>query len=209
MSKLYSIDQLKWLSDRFEEDGYTAEQVNLLGQSGRLRSIKAVLDGQAEIKLIQTESTRTLEEIVIDSLVRVDRTVKPTYPNWMKKVMHPELESTGPAEFDSDKLEQWLHPSQIEGVVKGQMIYDHLKSENMLSSCLGLRDLEEIQKKGIAHFRRNFNGKYVFGWKSIVRYDDDNLRVPFLCEDGGEVGLNWHWLGNDWYSTSPALRFAS
>ncbi|MFA5888673.1 MAG: hypothetical protein WCW47_01200 [Candidatus Paceibacterota bacterium] len=49
MSLLYTIDQMKWLSDRFEEDGLTPEQVNLIGSGGRLRMIKAYLDGDADI----------------------------------------------------------------------------------------------------------------------------------------------------------------
>src|SRR3989344_8235408 len=47
-----------------------------------------------------------------DPIIHVDRTIRPTYPNWVKKVMHPKLELTGPGEFDVFKLQQWLHPDQ-------------------------------------------------------------------------------------------------
>jgi hypothetical protein len=30
------------------------------------------------------------------------------YPEWVTKVMHPELEGTGPAEYDLAKVEQWF-----------------------------------------------------------------------------------------------------
>jgi len=163
---------------------------------------------RAEIKPI-SRPERSLAEAIIDSMVRVDRTVRPTYPSWMKEVMHPKLEAKGPTEFDSDKLEQWFHDDQKVGVVTGNTIYNHLKKHDMLPSCLGLRDLEEIQKLGITHFRRNFQGKAVFGWKSVVRSDDLNLRVPYLVEDGDRIVLHWRWLGDDWSAVNPALRFAS
>lgn len=149
----------------------------------------------------------TLVEVAPD-LVRVDRTVRPTYPDWMREVLHSELEATGPSEFDYGKLTMWLHDRQKNGTVTGQVIYDHLKSGDMLSSCLGLRDLEEIQKKGITHFRKYFKGQAVFGWKSVVRLGDGLLDVPYLCESGGRVVLFWDWPGHDWDSSSPALRFA-
>lgn len=149
----------------------------------------------------------TVVEVASDT-VYVDRSVRPNYPSWMREVMHPELEAIGPDKFETKSLKLWIPPSQTTGVVEGQAIYDHLKSENMLGSCLGLRDLEEIQKKGIAHFRKHFQGKAVFGWKSVVRYDGGDLCVPYLIEIGGEVVLRWRWLDGGWDSARPALRFA-
>src|ERR1700688_2132013 len=100
----------------------------------------------------------------LDTIIRVDRSVRPVYPEWVKKVMHPELEGTGPAEYDLAKVEQWFHDEQTKDGMVGNRIYEHLKSNNMLDSCLGLRDLEEIQKKGVTFFREPFKGKVVFGW---------------------------------------------
>ncbi|HEY0221064.1 MAG TPA: hypothetical protein VGC58_02465, partial [Candidatus Paceibacterota bacterium] len=90
----------------------------------------------------------TLVEPAPDTIF-VDRSVRPRYPDWMKEVLHPELEATGPNKFEAGRLNLWLHDGQKDGLVKGRVIYDHLKSNDMLSSCLGLRDLEEIRKKGI------------------------------------------------------------
>ena len=73
----------------------------------------------------------------------------------------------------------------------------------------GLRDLEEIQKKGISFFRSHFQGKAVFAWKSVVQNRDGSLRVPYLYDNGDDVVLNWNWLDNDWNSNNPALRFAN
>ncbi len=149
------------------------------------------------------------EKPVERSLITVDRTTHPTYPSWMESVLYPELENTGPSEFDVGNLDRWLHDSQKTGVVTGNVVHEHLKSNNMLEGCLGLRDLEEIQKKGIVFFRERFKGKAVFGWKSIVRGAGANLCAPYLVERDGEVVLSWSWLAHFWSSSNLALRFAS
>ena len=101
------------------------------------------------------------------TLIRVDRTQKPIYPDWLKEVMHPDLEANGPAEYDLANIEQWLHDGQKDGKwTEGNNIYARLKeNENaMLTTCLTLRDGEEIQKNGIAAFRKFFQGKALFLW---------------------------------------------
>ncbi|OHA92460.1 MAG: hypothetical protein A2665_00535 [Candidatus Zambryskibacteria bacterium RIFCSPHIGHO2_01_FULL_46_30] len=143
-------------------------------------------------------------------IIRVDRSVRPVYPDWMKKVMHSELEGTGPAEYDlSSGVEQWLHNDQKTGVTRGQVIYDYLKTSNELADQLELADLLAIQAKGIKIFRKLFKGKAVYGWKSVVQYRgiSGDLSVPCLCVDVGRMMLYWHWLSLDWDSRRPALRF--
>jgi len=142
-------------------------------------------------------------------LVQVNRSVGPAYPDWVKELLHPELETVGPAEFNVTELECWLHPDQVEGVVKGNDIYQLLKRENLIKGCLGLADLLAIQKRGIAFFRKYFAEKAVFGWKSVVRDRIGNLNVPYLVVHEGKVIVNWDWLDCSWDSNDPALRFAS
>jgi hypothetical protein len=142
-------------------------------------------------------------------VVRPDRCSRPTYPDWAVEVVHPELELSGPAEFYLSKVDQWLHGSQKNGVVSGQAIYEHLKSNAMLGSCLNLADLRAIKELGLGTFRKYFAGKAVFAWGSVVRRRGGYLDVPYLFEDVGEVVLLWRWLGNRWRAYSPALRFAS
>lgn len=149
-------------------------------------------------------------EPVPDIIVRVDRSIRPVYPDWMKLVMHPELEPTGPAEYDLATIDPWLHDGQKNGrSMEGHKLYEYLKENGMLESCLSLRDGEEIQKKGIAVFRKFFQGKAVFLWKSVVQNRDGDFRVPYLCKTGGWVVMGWSWLDNDWFGSNPALRFAS
>lgn len=145
-----------------------------------------------------------------DTIIRITRPVKPTYPDWVKKVMHPELEDVGPGEYDPASIDPWLHDGQRNGGrVEGNRIYEDFKRNDSLKICLGLRDGEEIQKKGIAVFRQFFGGKAVFLWKSLVLDSNGDLIVPFLYELGDEVVVSWGCLGSDFYDDSPAARFAS
>ena len=145
------------------------------------------------------------------SIIRVDHLVRPVYPDSVKKVVHPELENLGPTEFDANKLELWVQDGQKGNkAIQGHKIYEHLKENKMLEGCLGLRDLEEIQKKGIDFFRRFFRGKVVFAWKSVVLYHRYNeLYVPCLAEAIGMVLSDWVCLDSYWDSNGPALRLAS
>ncbi|MEI8249076.1 MAG: hypothetical protein WCG07_01095 [Candidatus Taylorbacteria bacterium] len=192
----------------FQRNDGTTSDLDWLSTGDNLKSVSLLARGEAEL-VLKTKPAPEPEQ-VIDSIIRVNRSIRPSYPDWMEEVMHPELETIGPAEYDGTKLEQWLHDGQKDGKwIEGNKIYAHLKKTDMLKTCLGLRDLEEIQKKGIAYFRKHFAGKAVFGWASVVRHRRGNLRVPYLCEGGDEVILDWDWLGSYWHSLHPALRHAS
>jgi len=146
----------------------------------------------------------------VDSIIRPNRIVTQDFPDWVEKVLHPKLQKTGPAEYDVARLEQWLHDGQKNGKwVKGQVIYEYLKKEKMLETCVNLADLLAIQSKGIDFFRQHFAGKAVFAWKSVVGHRGGDLDVPCLYDDGREVVLGWYWLEDDWYGDYPALRLAS
>lgn len=138
------------------------------------------------------------------------RRIKPTYPEWVEEVLHPELEGTGPAEFDLNTVERWLHYDQKnDGLVEGQKIYEYLKNNKMLESCLGLGDLIPIQAKGSYFFQNHFGRELVFGWKSVVLHKEGHLLVPFLQENNGKVFLRWKWVAGKYPNFCPALRFAS
>lgn len=145
-----------------------------------------------------------------DFLIKVNRSIKPTYPNWVKKVLHPEFELSGPTEFDLQKdVNLWLHEDQKIGSVIGNKIYNQLKKDDLLKDCLNLVDLLAIQEKGIEIFRTLYKGKAVFAWKSIVESTYRYLHVPCLIESDCKVVLRWpSWLCNDWDSDDPALRFS-
>ena len=143
-------------------------------------------------------------------VVTPDRSVKPQYPVFVKEVLHPELECEGPVKFHlRSGLTQWLHDKQKGGYTIGNVICEHLKGNGMLASCLNLQDGLAIQAKGIAVFRKLFQGKALPLWKSVVRFGDGRLSVPYLCDVDGQVVVNWCWLGVSFRDDRPALRFAS
>jgi len=143
----------------------------------------------------------------VDGIIR-DRTV-PTYPDWVKKVMHPDLQATGLAEYGMNHVQQWIYPDQENGVALGNVIYDHLQDTDTLKNQLGLADLLAIQVKGIVFFRKYFVNKAVFGWKSVVQSHSGRLKVPGLVERDGQVLVHWNWLDNNWNSNNPGLCFAT
>src|SRR3989344_1792459 len=154
-----------------------------------------------------------------NGIIHIDRSIRPVYPGWSRGPMHPELEMTGPDEFDVGELEQWLLPKQETDVVTGDVIYQHLTQTDALKTCVGLQDLLGIQKEGIGLFRKHFAGKAAFAWrsiavshdmadqKSVVLVQEASLHVPFLYEVYGGVRLNWLWLINCFHSVNPALRY--
>jgi hypothetical protein len=151
-----------------------------------------------------------------NSIIKIDRwqtLIYPVYPDFVIKPLHPDLENKGPKQIDLDprvkQVEQWLHPDQENGWVKGQIIYDHQISTGELEICFGLRELLAIQARGPNFFRCYFKGKSVFGWKGVVLDSVGRRHVPCLfIEDGREVRLSWRWLEGHWSSYTPALRFA-
>lgn len=148
-------------------------------------------------------------EMVVNEIIRVDRSKKLVYPDWVEEVLHPELECTGPAEYSITPNSLYLHPKQKEGgLIGGHDLHKHLVDTKAIGNCAGYADLVEIQKKGIAFFRKHFKGKFVYAWKSVVWSALGGLNVPCLYEDGDEVVQNWYVLGNVWNQDYPALRVA-
>jgi hypothetical protein len=180
--------------------GSTAD-IEWLSAGQNFELVMRLARGEAKIVMTPSED---------DTIIRVNRSVKPVYPDWVAEVLHPDLELSGPTEYNIGQVEQWLHEGQKKGgCIKGQQIYEFLKENKMLESCLGLADLHAIQAEGIDFFQEHFDGKLVFGWKSIVRHYDGDLCSPRLYDSGGQVMLGWLWLGDSWYFDDPALRLAS
>ncbi|HTX86790.1 MAG TPA: hypothetical protein VMC41_01840 [Candidatus Nanoarchaeia archaeon] len=201
----YAEGQIHQAADAFESIGLTPEEVTKIIQGkAHLRSFLDVLDGRAEIR-----SITTTEEKIAYTIIRVNRSVSPAYPDWVKEVLHKDLELSGPNNYDIGVVKQWYHPDQESGVVEGKVIYNYLKDNDMIKDQLGLADLLAIQAKGIAFFRKYFSGKAVFGWKSVVRGGSDCLCVPCLIEDGDRVIVCWYQLDFAWVPSGPSLHFAS
>lgn len=189
-------------------------------KTATLGQIQKVLDIVAQVSRVQVqealESGRLHKaltgevQVVADDIIRVDRSVRLVYPDWVEGVVHPELDTVGPAEYVIDEGRSlYLHSKQKKGRwINGHELHKHLVDTETIKDCANLADLLEIQKKGIAFFRKHFQGKYVYAWRSVVRDAVGDLHVPYLCEIGGKVILRWHDLDDDWLQDSPALRVA-
>lgn len=132
--------------------------------------------------------------------VYIRRSLDVYYPKWVHEVMHPELEFTGPTEYSLDTLDFCLHDTQKNGDgMRGYDLYEYLKKNKMLKSCLSLRDGEEIRHKGQDVFQKLFTGKALLLWKSAVKYSHPagfGLRVPYLYQmclfqDRWSIELDW------------------
>lgn len=143
----------------------------------------------------------TLPDTSLDPVIRVDRRAALKYPDWMRKVMHPELQELGPAEYSVE----CLRPDKETGSMTGHMIYEGLVANDQLSTCLGLVDLLAIQAKGIDFYRKHFKGEVVPGWKSVVMNQNSSLHMPYLCAAQHKVALGWFWLQCD-YNKGPVIR---
>lgn len=209
MSSEFTISQGagQKLEFAFQRNGVGSDVLEWLSSGTNLELVRRLARGEAEL-ISKTKTTTPEPEVEVDSIIRVDRSIRPSYPDWMKEVVHQELESVGPAEYDISAVEQWLHDGQKNGGrVAGTIIYGNINEPSVLSDHLGLRDLEEIQKKGIMFFRKHFMGKTVFGWKSIGRNRNGILYVPCLYELCGGVILIWFFIERNLSNQSPALRF--
>lgn len=162
-------------------NGGTKEDIEWLSNKENFRQV---------IRLARGEKASGLQ-----TLIRVDRTVPPTYPSFTKRVLHPEFEKQGPAEYELSSIEQWtLSGQSLRGRVPAYDIYDQLKNENLLRVCLTLRDSEEIKKNGLAAYRRVFGEKTLVMWGSIVEHVSGSLCVACLNPNtdwSDEAGMVW------------------
>lgn len=149
-----------------------------------------------------------------DQIVLVDRTIQPVYPDWMKQVLHPELELTGPSQFDVAKMGRWLHDCQRTGISStGDRIYQYLKKREALQYCLNLADLVAIQAKGIDFYCQHFGERIIVdGWKSEIKGNSDGIKGvfhPYLKILGKWLLLDWGLLDTWFGREQPVFFFTS
>jgi len=149
------------------------------------------------------------EEIVLVSsnIVKVNKSSSLDYSH--KTITYPidfslyseENEAIGPSGFDAGRLVQWYMENQDRRSINGTDIHQYLVSHDMIKDCLGFRDLRAIQQKSLTFFRRNFFGKLLFAWKTVIRGNDGKLYVPYLYEiPGGILDLRWMTVDYDFFN---------
>lgn len=152
--------------------------------------------------------------ITSPTLVLVDRSIRPAYRPWVLRLLNPELENTGPTEFDLSQITLWVHPKQkTEKGICASFIYSQLKDSGLLKTCLGLRDGEEIIKQKADFFQGMPNIDRVFLWKSVAfpRFDptEHSLRVPFIgSEVNGSLTIRWEHIYHDLREDDPAAMIS-
>jgi hypothetical protein len=125
-------------------------------------------------------------------IIAVDRSVKPNYMITVEELMSPDLENTGPAEYELAKIRLWRHEGQTgTRSIRGTEVYEQLQKDGLLQHCLGFRDAEEIKiALGVKAFEEQFRWNYLMLWRSVVR-SHKGLLVPRLST--GCVGLTITW----------------
>ena len=123
VGRIHRTDSFLWallgIEETLAKAGFREGDFRQLGENeDKLQKVLAVIrEGQPVVIPVQTP---------VDSIIRPNRTVTQDFPDWVDKVLHPELQKTGPAEYDAASVEQWLHDGQKNGRwIKGEKIYDH------------------------------------------------------------------------------------
>jgi hypothetical protein len=153
------------------------------------------------------------QEEKIDSVLHVDRAVAPAHPEWMKTPLHPELELTGPAEYDlKTNMDLSFIAGQGDGKFTGLDAYEHLKSNNLLDGCLGIADGLAIQERGVKAFSKFFESKdsaVVALWKAVFTDEEGKLCVPLAIPVLSKVAITKGDLSVLWTKNRPLVRFKS
>jgi len=113
--------------------------------------------------------------MLTEDLILVDRSIVPTLPHHAAyckiEMLHPELQTSGPAKINLHNLEFHSGPyPEIgrSGWVKGSYIYEYIIEHSLIERCLNSRDAEEIRNMGTEIFSRYFGNKRVPIWKSAL-----------------------------------------
>lgn len=181
------------LAKALEIAGMTPDEMNALAEDKKcLGDIVNLRRGI--YMLVPTHATQPSPEPALDFIIRVDRSVKPNYPDWGEmRLVHPELELAGPHEYNlQTEVELWPYDGQKRESF-GSAIYKRLLKDGILTTCLNLQDGYAIQSKGIAVFRKSlFVNRVVPLWGSVVEDHDGDLFVACLDTRRGKVVLPWH-----------------
>jgi hypothetical protein len=125
--------------------------------------------------------------------IRVNRSIYPEYPPQARRVVHPELERSGPAKYDLSEVGVVRFLPKNGNPIRGMDIYLHLKKENRLSSCFNLQDGLTLQKKPNL-FRSLFKGKRLVLWGSVIEVGRQFFVKVIHENDLGKVEGDWYSL---------------
>lgn len=193
---------------------WTNEKIKVLTERrGFLGAVLDALEGRAAI-VPHPSMPPCHSGKIIDRRIRVNRSVRPVYPDWAATAWtgndgFMKLEAAGPSKYDLAKVILWRHDLQTDGhEILGEELYQYLRENQILESCLSLHDGEAIQKKGVDLFRQCFGNKTVLLAKSTLMHRVNcGLDMPCLFEKNDEVVIGWVWLGEPLQHDLYTLRF--
>lgn len=205
----------KFLKQR-EHKGKSGQVDAIVREFGGMNAVENFLKKQERIQkfghpdsgfVYRHEQPEPEPDETAEDFVAVDRSIMPAYPSpdSIREIVFPDIESGGPPSFHIKKLlrfKDFFDKDENMGSLVG--VYQALKASNYIRACLNLQDLVAIQKKGLPFFRRYFQGKQVFGWRTVVYREwtlDIVAAVVTLCENEGRVELGWEYMtGGQGYS---------
>ena len=194
---------MKELSDGFEEDGFTPEEVKALRAYGRLRAIRGILRGTHEVKAI--DHMIDLSVPCKLPFVGAER-VSPAKSGVVK------LEPQGKGLTVDDKMiNLFLSEEQKSGVIVGHELRKELEAKGGNLSASILDHLVAYPALWPESWKKDDQGNtiYVCFWDDIFRgLADGILYVRCGYWRGGEVVSSYDWLGNDWRRYNPSASLA-
>lgn len=106
------------------------------------------------------------------------------------------------------KTDLYLDPVQIEGSIRGNDLYEHLKERNInvLNATVWQHlKINSDQIPEVWKYGPKGNAQYVFFWGTIDRSPDGNLYVRYLSWTGGNWVFSNYLLGGNWHEDFPAV----
>lgn len=147
----------------------------------------------------------------LNFIIQVKRSILPEYPPWKKRLLHPELETAGFPVYYLSMLRPWRLEKQKTGTVRGQVIYDHLKSTGIISTCLNLQDGIAIARNPVEVVQDVFGDQALVLWASAAESNNGQFSVPYLhVRHYGErkkSAISWRWLDDFFSKFYPALCY--
>lgn len=196
----YSEGQTHQLMDKLEAEGFTPDDITLLGQSKQLPGILSVLHGFAEIVTIKHVLKRQPfnPEKFLGKGWKIDEQIG---------------QRTGDS-LDAEKIIGKTYLNEGESSLNGEERLRRIKA-TPADVYLDAEDFLALwQEKGHTTLKWLYDTKgitFLSFWATILRHPDGDRIVLYLCRYGGGSWY-WHygWLGNDdWSAGNPAAVLAS
>lgn len=145
-----------------------------------------------------------------DPVIRPDHSLTLNYPaelsrngareEWCARIpVFPDLENWGPASYKMSDIQPCLAAEEGKvDIIPGYQVWEYLRKNNLLNSCLGLRDALAINRDAPDIARRLFDGKPLPLWKTVMRHEEKLFERKYLTvmvvkkwcgEEGMEIDL--------------------